>query len=103
MQFIDNNIIYKIGRNAKDNFKLIDCADSNDWWFHLSDCPSGHCIVMNDVLTHEMILFAGNLVKQNSKMKDKRVKIIYTQIKNIKKTTTIGQVKILCNPLFFYI
>jgi predicted ribosome quality control (RQC) complex YloA/Tae2 family protein len=40
-----------------------------------------------------MIIFAANLVKQYSKLKtSKKVSIIYTQIKNVIKTKTIGQV-----------
>jgi predicted ribosome quality control (RQC) complex YloA/Tae2 family protein len=92
----DNNIIYKLGRNAKENFEIIDDAqDTNPdyWWFHLDDHPSGHCIIHSDEITQQMVVTAANLVKQYSKLKaNKKVKIVYTQIKNVKKTKTIGQV-----------
>jgi hypothetical protein len=40
-----------------------------------------------------MIIFAGNLVKKYSKLNNcKNIKIVYTQIKNIKKTKILGQV-----------
>ena len=94
----ENEIIYKLGRNAKENFILIDEAyDINDnyWWFHINDCPSGHCIIFTEDITSNMISIAANIVKQYSKLKDqKKVKIIYTQIKNVEKTKTIGQVLI---------
>ena len=98
MLIINNNIKYNLGKNAKENFILIDNADKEDWWFHLDNYPSGHCIVESKNLNEEMIIFACNLVKNNSKFKDKKVKIIYTMIKNIKKTKTLGMVNILTKP-----
>lgn len=92
----ENKIIYKLGRNAKENFQLIDEAyDINDnyWWFHISDHPSGHCIIFSKDITVDMISTAANIVKQYSKLKDqKKIKIVYTQVKNVEKTKTIGQV-----------
>ena len=99
IEVLENKIKYKLGGNAKENFNLIDEAnDINNeyWWFHLEDTSSGHCIVYSDNIDKEMILFASNLVKQYSKLKNqKKVKIIYTQIKNIKKQKTIGEVILL--------
>jgi len=89
----NNNVVYRLGRNAKENFLLIDEADPDDWWFHLSDESSGHCIVDSDIIDKEMIIYASNLVKEHSKLKNnKKVKVIYTQVKNLQKTKTIGQV-----------
>lgn len=85
--------IFRLGKNAKENFELIDDADPNDWWFHLADEPSGHCIVDAEVIDKSMIIYAANLVKDNSKLKNnKKVKVVFTQIKNIKKTKTLGTV-----------
>jgi predicted ribosome quality control (RQC) complex YloA/Tae2 family protein len=96
LEIVDNEIKYKLGKNARENFELIDEAQELEpdyWWFHISDHPSGHCLVHSTSLTKEMILLAGNLVKSHSKLKDqKRVKIVYTQVKNIEKTKTMGQV-----------
>ena len=93
---IHDNITYRLGRNANENFKLIDEADQEDWWFHLEDHPSGHCIIDSKELTElntQMKIFAGQLVKNNSKLKNiNKVKIIFTQVKNIMKTKTIGTV-----------
>jgi predicted ribosome quality control (RQC) complex YloA/Tae2 family protein len=66
-----NNICYKLGYNAKENFNLIDEVidiNSNFWWFHLNSQPSGHCIVHNENLDEQIILFASNLVKYNSRV-----------------------------------
>ena len=94
-----NKTIFRLGKNAKENHQLIDDADKNDWWFHLSDYASGHCIVEKDKLNKEEIIYAAHLVKENSKYNNfKKLKICYTQIKNIKKTKKPGEVIILKTP-----
>jgi len=96
IKIINNDITYKLGRNAQENFKLLDEAneiDSDYWWFHLEDHPSGHCIVHTKDLNKLDIIFAGTLVKSYSKLKNQNsVKIIYTKIKFIRKSKTIGEV-----------
>ncbi len=103
IQILENNITFKLGKNAKENFELIDEAvDINPefWWFHLEDHPSGHCLVHSEQMDKQMAQIAGSLVKSNSKLKDqKKVKIIYTQVKNIKKTKTLGEVILLNKPM----
>ena len=41
------NIVYKIGTCAKNNFELIDQANTNDLWFHLNNESSCHVIIDN--------------------------------------------------------
>ena len=97
----DKNITIKyiLGKNAQDNHNIIDNADKNDWWFHLTDFPSGHCIVETDLLDKEDIIFASNLVKDNSKYKNiNKVSVSYLQIKHIKKTNKPGEVILLKKP-----
>ena len=102
LNIINDNIIYKLGRNAQENFKLIDEANeinSDYWLFHLEDHPSGHCIVHTKDLDKSVLIFAGSLVKSHSKLKNqKKVKIIYLQIKYIKKTKTVGEVILNLKP-----
>ena len=98
-----NEVIkFKLGKNATENHNIIDEADMDDWWFHLQDYPSGHCIVESSEISYDDILLASTLVKENSKYKNfKKLSICYTQIKNIKKTKKIGEVKILKKPKIF--
>jgi predicted ribosome quality control (RQC) complex YloA/Tae2 family protein len=94
-----NNVKLLLGQNAKENHLLIDNADPNDWWFHIDNSPSGHCIVESININNELILQAATFVKDNSKVKNnKKIKIIYTQIKNIKKTKNPGEVILLNKP-----
>ena len=97
--FIMDKINLRLGENAKENHLLIDYADMNDWWFHLDGFPSGHCIVECNELTKDLCLYAGQLVKEHSKYRNhKKLKVIYLQIKNIKKTKNPGEVKLLKKP-----
>jgi len=102
LSLVINNIKYKLGRNAKKNFELIDDAhtlNDNYWWFHIEDYPSGHCIVYTETIDKSITQYAASLVKQYSKLKNqKKVRIIYTQIKFIKKNKTIGEVTLLNKP-----
>lgn len=99
---INDNIKYKLGRNAKENFDLIDeAAEINPdfWWFHLDGFPSGHCLVHSTEMDKSKAIIAATLVKSYSKQKDqKKVKIIYTQVKNVKKTKTLGEVELKQTP-----
>lgn len=94
-----DDIKFRLGKNAKENHLLIDYADKDDWWFHLDNHPSGHVIVDINDISNEQIIFAAQLVKQHSKLKNhKNVKVCYLQVKYIKKTKNPGEVKLLKNP-----
>jgi len=99
-EFIYEDYVIKIGENALDNWNLIDIAkiNPNNIWFHLDDYPSGHviCFVKNDEeINKNVILFCASLCKEHSKQKYmKNIKVIYTKIKNIKKTGEIGEVSV---------
>ena len=98
---IDQRIYYLIGENARDNFAVIDESTEEDIWFHAKEESSCHvvCILPNDVELNEkqklpLIQKGAELCKQytNKLNKMQKVFIIYTEIKNITKTKTIGLV-----------
>uniref|UniRef100_A0A6C0J6J5 NFACT RNA-binding domain-containing protein n=1 Tax=viral metagenome TaxID=1070528 RepID=A0A6C0J6J5_9ZZZZ len=92
----NTKVTLRLGQNAKENHSLIDDADPNDWWFHLDDLPSGHCIVEKLELNKNIINQAAVLVKENTKYKTlQKVKVTYLQIKHIKKTKNPGEVTLL--------
>jgi len=98
----DQKTVFRLGQNASENHQLVDESCLNDWWFHLSDFGSGHCIVEKLELTNEDIIYASNLIKENSKYKYiKKLSFCYTQVKNIKKTKNPGEVIILNKPNYF--
>lgn len=96
---INENIEFMIGKNQQDNFKIIDMANPTDLWFHLDDYPSCHVIAkLPEVISKKDLMYivkrGALLCKQNSNYKSvKDLNIIYTYIKNVKKTDVVGCVK----------
>ena len=97
MSLNNNNII--IGKNKKDNWKIIDEASPNDIWFHVDNFPSSHVILKNennDLLKNipkQIIKRCACLCKSHSSVPSmKNCEIVYTQISNVKKTNIVGQV-----------
>ena len=94
-KIFENNLI-KIGKDARDNDNIIKEAKETDVWFHLAAFSSCHVIIecsSEYPITKEMIIYCANLVKQNGKYKKiPKLKVNYTEIKNVQRTTTIGQV-----------
>ena len=88
-----------IGKNAEENWKLIDDASENDIWFHLDNYPSPHVILKIPVdynlkkVPRKVLTRCANLCKIHSKYNNiKKINIIYTKIKNIKKGDHVGSV-----------
>jgi len=95
-------IDFLVGQNAQENHDLIDAADEEDLWFHVSEHPSCHVIgkipegVDLDKSELKKIVKQGAIIcKSFSKFKsDKNVKIDYTRVKNVTKLKTPGSVSI---------
>jgi len=110
-------IVYKIGKDAQNNFDLIDESHKNDLWFHLKNQSSCHVIaclkniqytcqddefpncydIDFDTLEkkekHQIITQGALLCKQFSKLKSaKKVDVIYTKIEDVYKTDVVGSV-----------
>lgn len=90
---------YRIGKNAQDNFDVIDSSHPDDIWFHIENLPSCHIVMkrpMKPMVKKElqkMYKQCAVLCKANSKYKsDKNVVIIYTTIKYVTKTDIVGSV-----------
>jgi predicted ribosome quality control (RQC) complex YloA/Tae2 family protein len=89
-----------VGENATDNFQIISDADQNDLWFHLDQFSSPHVILRNpnnlkrNKIPKQLINSAAELCKLHSRFKtvSKKIGIIYTEVKNVKKTKVVGQV-----------
>lgn len=96
-----------IGKNAAENWKLIDDADTFDLWFHLDDKPSCHVILKQNInnsniinntnntldYPNQIIYIAAEQCKLNSKYKHlQKLKITYTEISNISKGKEVGSV-----------
>lgn len=96
---IDGPIEFSIGKNAQENFDIIDEAEPRDIWFHVEGESSCHVIahVSSYILckkrTSKIIKQGAVLCKQHSRYaSSKNLPIIYTFIENVTKTRIPGSV-----------
>jgi predicted ribosome quality control (RQC) complex YloA/Tae2 family protein len=98
---MDVKYIIKVGTSAKENWELIDNSYPEDLWFHLDEFSSAHVVVSQDTNSQEeifypnqIVLLASDYCKLNSANSKNlcKVKIVYTEIKNLKKGKEIGSV-----------
>lgn len=97
MEYTFNKTKFIVGRNARENWKIISQADKNYYWLHLNDIPSAHIIIEIDVEpTEEEINYALELCKSHTfkNKESKNVSYIYTQVKNLKLGSKVGEVYI---------
>lgn len=88
----------RLGKNKTENNELITEATDNDYWAHISEYPSGHCIIQNPEnikIPRKVLKRACCLIKQHSKYSSiKNLSFDVTQIKYIEKTNILGQIVI---------
>jgi predicted ribosome quality control (RQC) complex YloA/Tae2 family protein len=96
---IHDKTIYtiRVGGSAEENWNLIDRSKQNDIWFHVDGMPSCHVVLempdKNKPPNRSVIKYCAILCKNGSKSKDmNKVSIIYTKIKNVKKSDVTGSV-----------
>jgi len=96
-----DEVKYIVGRNAADNWRIIEEADGYDLWVHLQDQPSCNVIIENTKeLTKDHILYGCNLCKEFSKINGKRktVRLSVLERRHIKKGKCVGEVTLLSKP-----
>ena len=98
---IDNYFV-NVGKNAKDNWCILDDAETCDIWFHVENTSSPYVIleVKNfDIIPPDVITECAKLCNNKSKEKQStNVSIIYTNVGNLKKGDNIGSVYLLTKP-----
>ena len=97
IQAIKREISFYIGKNQNENFEVIDNGSQDDLWFHAKDESSCHvvCEIPDDINKKELkyIIKVGALLCKNNTNKLKNISnvdIIYTEIKNVTKTSIPG-------------
>ena len=87
-----NNITFKIGENAEDNWKIIQSSNKDYYWVHAEGVASAHIIIEIDEPLENEINFACIKCKEVSKQVKDNTKYVVTQIKNIKLGSNPGEV-----------
>jgi predicted ribosome quality control (RQC) complex YloA/Tae2 family protein len=87
----------RVGETAQENWDIISDSGQNDIWFHVGGNASCHVVLScNEIKKkpHKSVInYCASLCKDGSKLKNvKNVTIIYTEIKNVKKSNTPGSV-----------
>ena len=83
------------GRTAADNEILTHgIARSSDLLFHAAGMPGAHIVLQGEDPSPEVIRIAADTAARHSKGSKRRIKILYTMIRNVSRGSAIGQVKI---------
>ena len=94
----------QLGKNVAENNMLIDYTKEfhpEYIWLHLNDFTSGHVIIhcTKNELTKDIINHAGQFCFSHTKhahfikKRTKKLKVIWTEVKNLKKTKIKGEVE----------
>jgi hypothetical protein len=91
---IINNITYRIGRNAKENTKLVSDSDKEWVWFHLSGLTSCHVVACVTETDKYIIKQGALLVKQftNKYKSTKNLPVEYCKVGNLTHGADSGSV-----------
>lgn len=88
---------YKLGKNKKENWKILSEAKSTDLFFHLSSFPSGYLIIeCNDEISPpiNVLKIAAFICKEGTKYRSlKNVKVDFTTCGNVRKTENVGEIE----------
>lgn len=93
-------LFFRIGKCAQGNFDIIDLAQPDDIWFHVEGRSSAHVVLSaiqgNKKQRRAAIVQGAVLCKQRSKYSSEpHLQIVYTEIKHVTKTDTVGLVEIV--------
>ena len=113
---IDNKetypVLFLVGDNAQDNFRIIDNAQPDDFWYHCNNFPSCHIISKipqeleinkkgNKKIKNQILKKGCLLIKENTNSLKKckePLEIIVSKIKDLEKLTQIGS--IVCKNIY---
>ncbi len=95
-----DDVKYLVGKNAADNWKLIENADDTDLWIHLQNTSSSHVIIENTKeLTNDHIIFGCELCREHSKERNtKKLRVSVLEKKYVKKGKCVGEAILLTQP-----
>ena len=109
-RFETDSCVYFVGRNARDNWDLLDRSDPQDLFVHAADTSSCYVIAVARLLDPEEedfdqddVRYACELCKSHSfaalgTSKPTTRNLLYTRVGNVQKGRVVGQVRLLKKP-----
>ena len=97
---LNQEIEFVVGKNAQENFEIIEDAEPHHIWFHVEGMPSCHVIakVSPDYNKKELVPIIKQgcvLCKIQSKYANRqKLPIVYTKIENVEKLEIVGSVSL---------
>jgi hypothetical protein len=107
-EFEYEGLIYQLGQNSNDNWKILDenkSINENFIWFHLDSFPSGYVIlqisleelknfcIFSKFTEQDYLNYGATLCKENTKYRNlSNIKVVYTTLKKLKKTDKSGEI-----------
>lgn len=90
----DKEYIIYVGKNAQGNEDIIKLCHPESIWFHFENISSAHIILESkgDDIPKRYINLVASKLFQYKRSAPSNSKVIYTQVKNIKLTKTLGTV-----------
>ena len=94
--------VYRVGKNAAGNDKLLTLASPRDIWFHVDGSTSAHVVLecgafhtLTRKQKHDLVVQGAVLCKQHSKQKSaSRVPVLYALVGWVQKTEVLGKVTV---------
>ena len=94
LEIDDKEYTILIGKNAKGNEQIIKMSHQESLWMHLNNIPSAHIILQSngDIIPKRYINEVAAKLFEYKKSAPRNTNVIYTQVKNVKLTNTLGAV-----------
>lgn len=88
-----NDLTFRVGTSALENWSLLSSAEKDHWWVHLDDHASAHLIVETEAaLTSEELAFARRCILDQTPKAPGNARCIYAQVQWIKRASNPGEV-----------
>ena len=84
--FYIDGIRISMGRNERENIRLLQDCKADFLWLHICNIPSSHLIIHASRVSEEVLRYAGILLAKLCGIKDNKVVIDYTKRRFVKLT-----------------
>lgn len=90
--FTFNNVAFVLGQSATENWSILAKAEKYYTWAHLDNYASAHVIIETDDPTEEELIFAKQLILQQTKKAPANATLITRPVNCVKRGSVPGEV-----------